>query len=303
MFDKKIRFSIIIPTYNSEKTISRCLISILKQKFCNYEILIVDDESTDNTLNVVNEFLNKYKDRIRVIKNKHSGISIIRNIGIYNSKGEYIIFVDSDDYINVNLLNVLSKYNDDVIKFNVFCSNGSDRFIQPTFISKDGKESLKLFCKNKNIFATPWGYAFKRDLFLNENLLFLKGKTHEDFGLIPLIIMSAKTVSSISYVGYNYIKRIGSITQENAYNKEILRMDDFIEQFMFLISEINKRLENTDYKKVYNDYFMERLYVKFTNFKKNIENYNKYDKVVEKCCEKINTFLMKQKLIYPKFTK
>lgn len=132
-----------------------------------------------------------------------------------------------------------------------------------------------MFCENKNIFATPWGYAFKRELFFNENLLFLEGKTHEDFGLIPLIIMSAKTVSSISFVGYNYIKRVGSITQENAYNKEILRMDDFIE----------------------------RLYIKFTNFKKNIENYDKYDEVVERYCEKINTFLMKQKLNYLKFTK
>lgn len=301
MYSEKIKYSFIIPTYNSEKTIFKCLNSVLNQENCDYEVLIIDDGSTDNTLNIVTE-LSKKNDKIKIKKNSHKGISEIRNIGICNSIGDYIIFVDSDDYVNPELLSVLNKYDDDVIKFSVFCSNGGDRFVQPKFISITGMECLKLFCNSENIFATPWGYAFRRSLFLNNKLFFLKGKTHEDFGLIPLVLIYAKTVSSIEYVGYNYIKRVGSITQETEYEKEISRMYDFIDQFCFVIGSLNNMNIEQSYKKIYNDYFINRLYIKFNNFKRNIKEYYDYDEVVKKCCKKINTFLIKQKLNYRKFT-
>lgn len=301
MYSEKIKYSFIIPTYNSEKTIFKCLNSVLNQESCDYEVLIIDDGSTDNTLNIVTE-LSKKNDKIKIKKNSHKGISEIRNIGICNSIGDYIIFVDSDDYVNSELLSVLNKYDDDVIKFSVFCSNGGDRFVQPKFISITGMECLKLFCNSENIFATPWGYAFRRSLFLNNKLFFLKGKTHEDFGLIPLVLIYAKTVSSIEYVGYNYIKRVGSITQETEYEKEISRMYDFIDQFCFVIGSLNNMNIEQLYKKIYNDYFINRLYIKFNNFKRNIKEYYDYDEVVKKCCKKINTFLIRQKLNYRKFT-
>lgn len=300
MLSKKIRYSFIIPTYNSEKTIIKCLNSVLNQRDCNYEILVVDDGSTDNTLNIVTKFATK-NNKVKIIKNHHKGISEIRNIGICNSIGEYIIFVDSDDYVNFELLDVLNRYDDDVIRFSVFCSNGSDRFIQPKFMSISGIECLKLFCNSGNIFATPWGYAFKKSLFLNNKLYFLKGKTHEDFGLIPLVLIYAKSVSSVEYVGYNYIKRMGSITQEAEYEKEVSRMYDFIDQFCFAVEKLNNINIEQSYKKIYNDYFINRLYIKFNNFKHNIKEYNNYDEVVKKCCKKINTFMTKQKLSYLKF--
>lgn len=300
MSKEKIKYSFIIPTYNSEKTIVRCLDSILNQTNHDYEILIIDDGSTDNTLNIVSKFVNK-NNKIRIKKNRHKGISETRNIGICSSIGDYIIFVDSDDYVNSELLNVLNEFDDDIIKFSVFCNNGSDRFVQPKFKSISGKGCLKLFCNKGNIFATPWGYAFKKSLFLDNKLYFLKDKTHEDFGLIPLVLIYAKTVSSIEYVGYNYIKRIGSITQESEYEKEISRMYDFIDQFCFLMDVINNMEMELSYKKIYNDYFINRLYIKFNNFKRNIKYFDNYDEVIKKCCKKINSFLIKQKLNYRKF--
>ena len=105
-------FSIIVPVYNSEKTIEKCLNSIKIQKTNDFELIIIDDNSSDNSLQIANKFIKKIK-FVKILKNKKNyGVSISRNRGIKNSNGKYIIFLDSDDILlKKSLINLKKKNN------------------------------------------------------------------------------------------------------------------------------------------------------------------------------------------------
>ena len=98
--------SIIVPVYNAEKTIKKCIDSILAQTYRNFELILINDGSRDSSLNILKEYENT-DERIVVISQENSGVSVARNKGIDSARGDYIIFVDSDDYISENALEVL----------------------------------------------------------------------------------------------------------------------------------------------------------------------------------------------------
>ena len=114
------KVSVIVPIYNSEKTINRCVESIINQTYKDIEILLINDGSIDNTLNILNDYANKDK-RIVVINKKNEGVSKTKNLGIKKAKSEFIMFVDSDDYIDKEAIKKLvllqKKDNLDIIKF------------------------------------------------------------------------------------------------------------------------------------------------------------------------------------------
>ena len=96
------KLSIIITVYNKEKYISRCIESALNQNIDNYEIIIVNDGSTDNSHNIIKKYVEKYPDKINYINKENGGVSSARNIGLKASKGEFITYIDGDDYANIN---------------------------------------------------------------------------------------------------------------------------------------------------------------------------------------------------------
>ena len=102
------KFSIIIPVYNVEKYIKRCLDSVFNQTFNDFEVIVVDDGSTDKTNTICNDYC-KNNENMKVIHTEHVGVSASRNIGINNASGEYILFLDSDDYIDKNSLIYISE--------------------------------------------------------------------------------------------------------------------------------------------------------------------------------------------------
>ena len=108
--------SIIVPVYNVEKYLKRCIDSILNQSFTDFELILVDDGSTDNSGEIIDEYAIK-DERIKVIHKENGGLSSARNVGIEYSKGNYIAFVDSDDYINKNMYKILYK---NAIKYNQY---------------------------------------------------------------------------------------------------------------------------------------------------------------------------------------
>ena len=112
-----MKFSIIVPVYNVEKYVKRCLDSIFNQTYKDFEVIVVNDGSTDKSMNIVK----KYKD-VKIINEENRGLSHARNNGVKNARGDYILFVDSDDYINKDLLKELNKSlnnNPDVVRFQV----------------------------------------------------------------------------------------------------------------------------------------------------------------------------------------
>ena len=125
------KISVIVPVYNTEKYIKKCLDSIINQTYSNIEIIIINDGSTDNSELIINEYLKEYPDKIKYYKKENGGLSDARNYGVTKATGDYICFVDSDDYIDINLFESLKmevEKQTQLIKYKIITSVAEDRF-------------------------------------------------------------------------------------------------------------------------------------------------------------------------------
>lgn len=226
---KKIKFSIIVPAYNTYCYIDRCLKSILKQNFKNLEIIVIDDGSTDNLKKQVNNLKKSYKNFIRFYRTKHRGVSNARNLGLKKSRGEYIVFVDSDDYLNYDIFNYINNFKEDTDCFitqfrtydlasNNFIDIEQDSILSVENINKRKHEDvLNEFYRTRTI--TPvWRFIVKSKIAKKIN--FTKNIIFEDEEWSSKILIKAQTFHLIDEPCYVYVKRENSITStlnENAY--------------------------------------------------------------------------------------
>lgn len=237
--------SVILPVYNSEKYIEKCMNSIVSQLDDIYELIVINDESTDKTMKIIKELQSKYTN-IKIYNIKHQGISTARNYGISKVKSKYFIFIDSDDYIVEDLIKELSIYlnkNYDLIRYQAQMVN--DQSVEKIFATNfygeyQGLEFLKCLCRNNEIFGPPWFYCYNTDFIRKNNFRYADGKVQEDFGLTPLMICKANKILSINYIGYNYYKSCNSIMRNDDYNKTVNKFFDVLYHYDFLLSEFKQ---------------------------------------------------------------
>lgn len=251
------KYSLIVTAYNVEQYISKCLKSLLNQTFNNYEIIIIDDGSTDKTNNI----LQKYKtDKINIYRTENKGVSSARNLGVSKAKGTYFTFIDSDDYIDKNFLRIIDGVLDnktEVLSFNLSKvdekGNVLKNFYKPSFYQLNGPTAIKRFILNTTFFDTPVAYVYKTSYFKNNKFKYAAGKYHEDFGLTPLIIIKASYVTSIKDSLYFYVQRKNSITQSK--QNTIKKAYDMLYHFDYLYNEINNVLElDNNIRKIFNSF-------------------------------------------------
>lgn len=238
------KFSIVIPAYNAEKSIQKCLDSILVQTFSDFEIVVINDGSKDSTLAILREYLKKTR-KLRVYSFENSGVSITRQRGINLSNGEYIILVDSDDTVNPDLLEKLytaicEHNNPDIIRYQAKLLNDCDykdhdryNFFDDSKAVLSGLDALKEWSIPGKKYAVYWLFAFKRSTFSNV-LFFPNLKCHEDLALIPLLVAASNIVVTLSYIGYNYTcNNPGSITNTKSKEAERSRAKDFVKAYKY----------------------------------------------------------------------
>lgn len=257
-------FSIIIPVYNVEKYLRDCLDSVLNQTYQgNYEVVCVNDGSTDESLEILNEYSKKYPN-LNIINSENGGTASARNIGINAAKGEYIWFVDSDDWIEKKSLQVFSEH---LINFkpDVFCFNGK------LVYEDDGHEEQDEGIAENNL--TGWEYynkyalqsrkfhfvcvvlrLYKREFIIKNNLLFETGILHEDNLWMPQMFYYAENVSSISNSLYIYRIREGSKMQTVSKKKvlDIIRVANKLSEFFIPKTGIDKSVV---YRETAGEYF------------------------------------------------
>lgn len=203
---ENIKFSIVVPAYNIQDYIEKCLDSILEQTYKNYEIIVVNDGSTDNTKNIIDEYA---KENIKIVHKENGGLSSARNEGVKYVEGDYIWFIDGDDYIEPNALELLYKKTQeekyDVITFSYYYDyidkkiNFIDRF------NVSDKNTIPLICNS------AWSKIYNTKFYLENKFEFLHGKIYEDLALIPYIMVKAKSIGVVDNAIYNYVQREGSI--------------------------------------------------------------------------------------------
>ncbi len=234
------KFSLIVPVYNVENYIRKCIMSLLNQTFKDFEVIVVNDGTKDKSIDKIKDL------DVTIITQKNKGLSQARNEGVKKAKGEYLIFIDSDDYVEENLLEEINKSlvnNPDLVRFQIqeVKENGEiTKYMETPFFEKSGEEAFSLISKYHFV-ENAWCYAIKRTYYQQEKFKFKENTVHEDFGLIPLVIIKAKVVNSIEYIGYNYLQRIGSIMNNiDDYEKILKKTNDFYNHYLYLKKEIDK---------------------------------------------------------------
>ena len=234
--------SVIITAYNAEKTIEKCLNSILDTKYNDYEIILVNDGSTDNTDKIIELFAS---DKIKYYKKENTGVADSRNFGIDKAKGDYITFVDSDDYVSSNYFENIDKYINegiDIIKRKAIIvkDNKEEKIKGATFNVTTGEDAFNKLCFTDKYLDTLWSYIIKKSLFIDNNLYFEKGRFHEDFGLLPLLILKAKKMVSLDDYVYYYVQTDNSIMREKNINKTIKKAKDALYHYDNILNTIKK---------------------------------------------------------------
>lgn len=245
MPDKSLKpeISIVIPAYNSEKTILRSLDNLLNQDILNCEIVIVNDGSTDNTRRIILELIKKegINNNIKLIDQENLGLGGARNTGIKNSAADHITFLDADDTLDLNVVREATekakKGNFDIVMFRF------ERIGQQVSYTKNLSMLDSIGIPGINAFflesttASAWARIYNRKFLINSKLVFPEKRYHEDLQFVAMAYYLAQNVSFINKIGYNWILTEGSITSSVNFKHINGIIDSLLDIKRFLINE------------------------------------------------------------------
>lgn len=235
------KISIIVPVYNVEKYLYDCINSILKQTISDFELILVNDGSKDNSGRICDEFSKRDK-RIKVIHKENGGLSSARNAGIEVAKGEYIGFIDSDDYIHSNMYEILYKNAQKYLSDIVVCD-----FLKVNELINEDIIDCDIYCKTKNMtniesinelytfnattFVIAPNKLYKRRLF--EDIRYRDGKLHEDEFIIHELLYESKIISYVPIKLYFYRNNNNSITKSKYKVERLDAVEAYIERIQY----------------------------------------------------------------------
>lgn len=260
-----MKFSIIVPMFNTGPRLKTCLESILRQTYPEFEVIVVNDGSTDgNSRRIAKSFETK-DSRIKVFDFNNSGVGVARRKGISLSVGDYILFVDSDDEIAPLLLevlnNVITRYpNVDIIRHQCCLVNDASYKDPNRYNYKmseqllTGMEALKKWSIPHHKYAVYWLFTFKSSIFKDHDWHYPAIRCYEDLALIPLLIAAAKQVYVTSYVGYYQVQNNPTSITNSSHELELLK--DFFTAYDFAITHFKKleALSENDIEFLISDY-------------------------------------------------
>ena len=212
--------SVIVPVYNVASYLDRCVESIIKQTYENLEIILVNDGSTDGCAQICDAWAEK-DHRVVVIHRNNGGLSCARNSGLSIAAGEFIMFVDSDDYIAPDLCRMLIGQMADSDTDCCICGYSEvaedNSLLEHVYVNEQitmtGSDAIReVYLKNNRMInlVMVWGKLFRRQLW--QSLQFTPGIYYEDLDLLPDLYLNCRKVICIPYIGYYYLQRVGSIS-------------------------------------------------------------------------------------------
>ncbi len=255
-------FSIIVPVYNVERYLHECVNSVLSQSFQDYELILVDDGSSDDSGEICDDYERQQKSRVQhdknqshtliipqipekvniiVIHQQNQGLSATRNAGATKASGEYLVFLDGDDFLEPGALTAIHREIEpglDLLRYQaqeVFDDGKTIRHEETGFATIPGVEAFNKLARY-HYTENAWLYAYRTKFFRGNHFRYAEGCLAEDLGLTPLIITKATSVKSIPDICYDYRQRTGSIMHDQT--KVARRMHDIMLQFHEILPEI-----------------------------------------------------------------
>lgn len=275
-----VKVSVIVPVYNVETYIEKCLESLVNQTLKDIEIIVINDGSPDNSQKIIDKYVEAYPKKCKSYKKQNGGLSSARNYGLKKARGEYISFIDSDDYIDVTMLekmyNKAISNNFYLVVCDVDYVDDNGKFIMS--VSSNINNDLYYDEVKKcmlNLYPAAWNKLYKRELFSNQ-VKFKEGIWFEDVEFIYKLFPFIKSIGVVKESLYKYVQRDGAITKT------------FDERLYNYIDNWNGLIDFYKINNLYDDYIceLEFCYVRYlyATFVKQASNYKsklEYDKAVD----------------------
>ena len=243
------KVSVIIPVYNVKNYLAKCLDSLVNQTLQNIEVIVVNDGSKDGSEQIIQQYSEKYPDKIKAFAKENGGLSDARNFGIERATGDYFGFVDSDDYVSETMfeemLNLAEKHEAEMVICNIQKVDEFGNVTQKLTQIPNMPEKIDLET-NFSIFSDLSYFAcnkiFRKELFKEKR--FKKGVHFEDIQLIPQLLLECKTLAQTQSFHYQYLERTDSITKtHNEKGLDILRAVEDVENVFETSQYSSKRKE------------------------------------------------------------
>ena len=235
--------SIIVPVYNAEKFLHRCIDSIHAQTFTDWELLLIDDGSMDRSGQICDEYAAK-DERIRIFHKENGGVSSARNIGLDYARGEWITFVDSDDWVSEDLLKELVKHSDSDLVVADFCDEGEGQWNEKLPVGQwQGKELSGIIENSIALvrFTAPWCKLFKNSL-IGQTRFHVELTTQEDALFVFRYLCVVQNIQIIPNKGYHYNRETsGSLSKSLEGNH--IQFYDYLHLLEPIISDLHNRFE------------------------------------------------------------
>ena len=272
--NKNVMISVIIPVYNAKGTINRCLDSVLNQIYKNVEVICVDDESTDESLNICRDY-QKSDSRVKIVEQKNGGVASARNAGLEIAQGEYVTFIDQDDWLElgayIKLVELAKNYNADMVVCNYSKDSTSEsqkmENVEPIQrIIKSRDELIKYAFyreKYRGFAAFVWNKLFRREMLVENGIIFDDSlKRGDDVLFYATVATVAQTTVYVDESFYHYVQREDSITHtKNAQNLD--RLADILigyERAIKILEDRKVETRSIDYMKCFYVYHASLLY-------------------------------------------
>jgi len=234
--------SVIIPVYNVEEYLRECVDSVLAQTYTDIEIILVDDGSPDNCGAICDEYAAK-DERVRVIHQHNQGIAATRNTGLDAVRGEYIVFLDSDDYLKPDMVQqlhtVCKEQQADMCccsyvykKGEKLCDRQEQNMPSAQMELYEGNQRLDNYIRDRKFAHAVWAKMFAAELF--NGIRFPEGRLYEDVFVMPILVQKARRIANIRYEGCVYRKREDSITNGNFGIEQADRLESRLAQLDFV---------------------------------------------------------------------
>lgn len=258
--------SIVVNMYNTAKYMPKCLDSLLEQDILpsDYEIILVNDGSTDNSLSMAKEYQNRSKEselfpKIKIVNQENKGLAAARNAGVDVAEGKYLCFVDPDDYIEKNslneLLSIMEEKNLDILRFNYqkvdeYYKPLPDHKTEAQFdYSRGVMSGINFLTKRLGVACYVWPYIYSLDLIKSNNIRFIESCYFDDTPWLPRVLQKAQRVECVPVRHQYYLQRQGSMVRTNNI-ESIKRKVDGQVQSLTLLKEQKKK----SYKEVHEWY-------------------------------------------------
>ena len=224
------KVSIVVPIYNVEKYLEKCLNTLINQTLSDIQIILVNDGSSDNSGKIAKEFQKKYPEKIIYLEKENGGLSDARNFGILHATGEYIAFLDSDDYVELSIYeemyNLAKKENSDMVECDFYWEYPEKSKQDIGHIYEGKKEMLE------KVRVVAWNKLIKRDVLEEAQVWFPKGYRYEDVEFTYKLIPYLEKVSFLKKPYIHYMQREGSISNsQNERTKEIFEVLEHVIEF------------------------------------------------------------------------